>query len=105
MRYALYPHAGDMVDVTRQACAFPSAAEAGAGADVWTAVLGRARANVVLETVKLAEDSQDIVLRMYECLGASCTARLRTGFEAESASVCDLLDARDCAADDPTARR
>ena len=25
-------------------------------------------------------------------MGASCTARLRNGFEAESASVCDLLE-------------
>ena len=91
LRYALYPHAGDIVDVTRQACAFHQPPKLAQGPTFGPLCWVDAR-NVVLETVKLAEDSQDIVLRMYECLGASCTARLRTGFEAESASVCDLLE-------------
>ena len=47
---------------------------------------------VVLDVVKQAEDSGDIVLRMYECLGASCKAHLRTGFDVAAASVCDLLE-------------
>ena len=33
-----------------------------------------------------------MVLRMYECRGAACAARLRTGFEAATASVCDLME-------------
>lgn len=91
LRYALYPHAGDIVDATRQACAFRQPPQLAQGPTFGPLCWVDAR-NVVLETVKLAEDSADVVLRMYECMGASCTARLRTGFEAQAASVCDLLE-------------
>ena len=41
MRYALYPHAGDMVDVTRQACAFHQPPKLAQGrADVWNRCAG-----------------------------------------------------------------
>lgn len=91
LRYALYPHAGDVVDATRQAYAFQQPPLAAQGPTFGPLCWVDAR-NVVLETVKLAEDSRDVVLRMYECAGASCSARLRTGFEARGASVCDILE-------------
>ena len=91
LRYALYPHGGDMADVTRQAYQFhqPPRVRPGItfGPLCWLDAPG-----VVLDSVKLSEDGGDVVLRMYECRGAACAARLRTGFEAATASVCDLME-------------
>jgi alpha-mannosidase len=52
--------------------------------------------NVVLDTVKRAEDSDALVLRLYECHGARGTARVRLGVPFATARLCNLLeDARE----------
>ncbi|MFI7275641.1 alpha-mannosidase [Streptomyces sp. NPDC049879] len=49
--------------------------------------------SVVVETVKLAEDgSGDVVVRLYEALGAPVTATLGLGFDAGTAVETDLLE-------------
>jgi alpha-mannosidase len=49
--------------------------------------------NLVLDTIKRAEDSDAIVLRLYEAHGARGTARLRLGFPATAgARRCNLLE-------------
>ncbi|NEA40882.1 glycoside hydrolase family 38 C-terminal domain-containing protein, partial [Streptomyces sp. SID11385] len=49
--------------------------------------------SVVVETVKLAEDgSGDVVVRLYEALGAPAEARLHTSFAAAPAVETDLLE-------------
>ncbi|GAA1588074.1 glycoside hydrolase family 38 C-terminal domain-containing protein [Kribbella karoonensis] len=50
-------------------------------------------AGVVIETVKLAEDrSGDVIVRLYESLGARTTARLSWDFVAVGAEIVDLLE-------------
>ena len=49
-------------------------------------------ANLVLDTVKRAEDSGALVLRLYESHGASGMARVRLGFPFEAARFCNLLE-------------
>jgi alpha-mannosidase len=48
--------------------------------------------NVVIETVKKAEDGDGIIVRMYESFGKRCEAKLTFGFEVESVALCDLLE-------------
>ncbi len=48
--------------------------------------------NLVLDTIKRAEDSDALVLRLYDAYGARGTARLRLGFAFENATFCNLLE-------------
>jgi alpha-mannosidase len=62
---------------------------------------------VVIETVKLAEDrSGDVIVRLYESLGARTTGRLRWDFVAEGAEIVDLLERplESCAVDESAVR-
>jgi alpha-mannosidase len=47
---------------------------------------------VILDTVKKAEDSDEIVVRLYEARGTSGTARLLSSLPASAASRCNLLE-------------
>ena len=47
---------------------------------------------VIVETVKQAEQSDAIVVRMYEALNRRTKARIRFGFNVCGASVADLME-------------
>ena len=49
-------------------------------------------ANLVLDTLKLAEDSNAAVLRLYECHGARGVARVRVAWPVRRAVRCDFLE-------------
>ena len=55
-------------------------------------------ANLVLDTIKRAEDSPAIVLRLYECHGARGTARLTVDLPFKSARFCNILEEEGAAA-------
>ena len=47
--------------------------------------------NIIIDTVKLAEDgSGDVIVRMYEAKNAGTVANLSCGFKFESASLCEM---------------
>lgn len=48
--------------------------------------------NVIIETVKKAESTDDVIVRMYEAHNSQCTLRLETGFDFEKVYLCDLLE-------------
>ena len=48
--------------------------------------------NLVLDTVKRAEDSDALVLRLYEAHGARGVARVRVGLPFRGAELCNLLE-------------
>ena len=48
--------------------------------------------NVVIETVKLAEDGDGVIVRLYESQRSRRKVTLRTGFQLAQAWVCDLLE-------------
>lgn len=50
--------------------------------------------NIMIETVKLAEDSEDIIIRLYETAGARIQTNLYTGFQMSEAWLADLLEER-----------
>jgi alpha-mannosidase len=47
---------------------------------------------VRVEAIKLAEDSDAVVVRLYEAWGRPCRARLTTSLPARRATLCDLLE-------------
>jgi alpha-mannosidase len=90
--YALFPHAGGWREggVVAEAARFNvplrrSSAPAGSFASVDDS-------NLVLDTIKRAEDSDALVLRLYEAHGARGTATLRLGFTFESARLANALE-------------
>ena len=47
---------------------------------------------VIVEAIKRAEDSDAVIVRLYEAWGRRCTATLRTTIPASRAFLCDLLE-------------
>jgi len=106
-RYALYPHAGDGLDagVVRTAYEFniplqvvDATSHAGTMPPVesWLAV---DRPEVVIETVKLAEQGDGLIVRAYETTGATVTAHVSAGIAVTGAEETDLLERSERAMD------
>jgi alpha-mannosidase len=90
--YALFPHAGGWREagVVAEGLRFNvpvrwSSGEPGSFASVDDP-------NLVLDTIKRAEDSEALVLRLYEAHGARGTARLRLAAPLESARLANALE-------------
>jgi alpha-mannosidase len=47
---------------------------------------------VVVEAIKRAEDSDAVIVRLYEAWGGRCRARINTSLPASRAFLCDLLE-------------
>jgi len=95
--YALMPHPGDF----RQAGVIQAAEDLNSPLRVVPTNLpaGMSRslvevdtAEVPVEAIKRAEDSDAVIVRLYEAWGRSCTARVRTTLPASRAFLCDLLE-------------
>lgn len=53
------------------------------------------RDNVIIDTVKLAEDgSSDVIVRLYESKHASCVAALKLNIPATQVYECDMMEQR-----------
>ena len=48
--------------------------------------------NIIVETVKKAEDSDDIIIRLYECFNRKDDITLHFGFDFKRATLCDLME-------------
>lgn len=48
--------------------------------------------NIIIETVKKAEDGDGVIVRMYECFNQRTAVTLKTGFEFKSVTLCDMLE-------------
>lgn len=98
--FSIYPHAGKVCDsdAVREAYninypmyAVPSAAHNGVLPDEYSFVKCDMD-NVVIETVKMAEDSDEIVVRAYETWNSKTQATLTFAGEVEHAVECNLLE-------------
>jgi len=98
--YSLYPHAGDHVEggVARAGYELnvplrPLAGAPGIGplpaAQSW---LRPGASDIVIETVKAAEDGNGLIVRLYEAAGASTRAVLHCGFALAAAEATDLIE-------------
>jgi alpha-mannosidase len=96
-RYALYPHAGDWraANTVRQAACFsrPMLWSKGAPAAILAKpLLQTSAANIVIDTIKNAEDGQGWVVRLYESTGARAAAELRFGVPLREAWLSNTLE-------------
>lgn len=98
--YSLFPHQGDYRDAgTIQEAynlnlpmyALPIAEQTGSLPDEFSLVTC-SHPNVLIETVKPAEDGDGIVLRLYESCGGRAKTDLCFGFPVAEVEVCDLLE-------------
>lgn len=94
-RYGLLPHLGSLVngEVVRRAQEFNTdwsfLPGASAGEQSWFQLDSD---HILLDTIKKAEDSDDLILRLYECHGARGNVRLSTSLPYEKAGLVNLLE-------------
>ncbi len=92
--YAVMPHGGGWREagVVAEAARFETPLRWAPGTAEPHSFLSIDDPNLVLDTVKRAEDSDALVLRLYEAHGARGTARLRVGVAFTGAVRCNLLE-------------
>ena len=92
--YAVMPHAGGWREagVVAEAARFATPLRWAAGAGGPRSWLSVDDPNLVLDTVKRAEDSDALLLRLYEAHGARGRARLHVGWPVAEAVSCNLLE-------------
>ena len=92
--YAVMPHAGGWREagVVAEAARFATPLRWASGAGEPRSWLSVDDPNLVLDTVKRAEDSDALLLRLYEAHGARGKARLRVGWPVAEAVSCNLLE-------------
>ena len=95
--YALMPHPGDF----REAGVIEAAEDLNAPlryaptelpAGMTRSLVELDTRQVIVETIKRAEDSDAVIVRLYEAWGRPCRATLKTTLPASRAFVCDLLE-------------
>lgn len=95
-RFALYPHAGSpqSAGVTEEAYRFnvPVLTAASAGPDIQQSFFAIDNPALTMDTLKKAEDSSDLILRLYEARGTRGTARLSSSLPFRSAALVNLLE-------------
>jgi alpha-mannosidase len=91
--YALLPHAGGWRDagVVAEGIRFNAPIQWCRGTST-SCFAGTNDPNLVLDTVKRAEDSEDVVLRLYEAHGARGVARVRLGVPFSAAFRANALE-------------
>jgi len=97
--YSLLPHPGDWRTCTTPAgyalndpLIVRRVDESGMGVGVSQSLVAVDAPNVVIETVKLAEDGQGLIVRLYENERRRGPVTLRVGFPLASAYCCNLLE-------------
>lgn len=96
--YSLYPHSGSLkeCDTVQEAYClnFPALTVCGSAGAADASFVSCDRKNVMLETVKMAEDGNGIILRFYEYENARTKAAVTFGMghQIESVCECNLLE-------------
>jgi alpha-mannosidase len=95
--YALMPHPGDfrsagVIEAAEDLNAPLRVVGTGLAAATRRSLIEIDRPQVVVDSIKRAEDSDAIVVRLYEAWGGRCRARVRTTMPANRAFLCDLLE-------------
>ncbi len=93
-RFACYPHAGDLIqaEVVRRALEFNHPLTVTAGKMKEQSWFKLDSPHLILDTVKKAEDSTDLVLRLYETHGVRGTTALESPWPVRQAWIANLLE-------------
>ncbi len=98
--YSLYPHAGDYrqagtikqaYELNNPMTAFEIGKRQGKLCDEYS-LISCADENVVIETVKKAEDGDGIIIRMYESFNKRTNTVITAGFDFKSVTLCDMTE-------------
>ncbi|WP_226783260.1 alpha-mannosidase [Oceaniglobus trochenteri] len=90
--YALMPHAGDRADVRAEARRLNDPVIVLPGVTDRQPLVSCGAENVIMETLKPAEDGRGFILRLYEADRRRGPVRLVFGRAMQSVTVCDLLE-------------
>lgn len=97
--YSLYPHVGDFREsgtiheaycLNQPLMAVPVSNNSGLPGIF--SLVQCYQPNVIIETVKKAEDGEDLILRFYEAFGQRCNAAITLGIPFRRVQVCDLME-------------
>lgn len=103
--FSILPHSGDFRqgEVVKEAVALNNPAEA-----VWknidinpvklpaaASLVSVDQSNVIIETVKMAEDDDAMIIRVYECYNRRSDAVLTLGLPVQEAYLCNLMEEED----------
>ncbi len=98
--YTVYPHGGDFkAGGTVQAAyllnqpmtAVAVGAQDGKLPQTYSLVKAD-KENIIVETVKKAEDTDDVIVRLYEAYGRRGSVTLEFGFDVREVYICDLME-------------
>lgn len=98
--YSLYPHSGDFRtgETVKEGYLLNMPLESskiakhnGAIQDCYSLISSN-KENVVIETVKKAEDSNSVIVRMYEAFNQKANIEITAGFNFKKVYLCDLLE-------------
>ncbi len=98
--YSLYPHGGDFrqagtvqmaYDLNNPLVAIPVSKQEGCLPDEYSFVSCNAD-NFIVETLKMAEDSDSLILRGYESYNKRTAVELDFGFDVKSVKLCDMME-------------
>lgn len=98
--YSLYPHKGDFRSANTYAYAYelnnPLVArkiDAGTGnLSSEYSFIDTDCENIIIETVKKAEDSNDFIIRMFDCCKRRSTPKISFGFDVKRVALCDMME-------------
>lgn len=98
--YSLYPHSGDFkeagtvkkaYELNAPMTAFTVESTKGTLPDSYS-FMSSSCDNVIIETVKKAENGEGVIARMYESFNKRTPVTIKTGFDFDKAYICDLLE-------------
>lgn len=94
--YSLYPHNGNWRDggTVKEAYKLnqPAYAVNGGALGANNSLISVNKDNVIIETIKEAEDGSGIIIRLYECENSLTKARVNLGIKASSIKECNLIE-------------
>lgn len=99
--YAIYPHGGDFREgnTVKQAYSFNQplecmkiAANPSGTLDSEFSFVTVDKNNIIVDTVKYAEDNDDIIVRLYDAYNCATDVMLNFGVSVETAQLCDLME-------------
>lgn len=93
-RFAFYPHRGSLAEagVVRRAYEFNTPWIPIKGAVEKRSWFSVDSPHLIIDTVKKAEDSDGLIVRLYECHGARGETRLKSGIAFKKATLTNLLE-------------
>lgn len=94
IRYALYPHINNFEnsDVTQTAILFNNEPILVSKRLSFESIIKSDTPNIVIDTIKKAENSNGVIVRLYESIGKTCKAKIKTSFNYNNTYEVDLLE-------------